>query len=225
MALDTSEDYLVWENREAVTFRSRTRTGGTDFPITDAKRRAPTYKELAASNGAYTGQDLVWLLPAVLAPSASGQHAPKPGDKVTDDDGVIWTALEVALNKLKQTWRLVTRNLVLAYDLRDTIDIQRPTISYDAAGAITRTWPDDETPGGSNAYEGLAAKVQLITDETVDILGVRGLKGNYAVFVAEDVEIQESDRIKWDGVYLTIKTLRNPQRIDELPVLDCELLP
>ncbi len=214
--LDHSQEYLVWDNREAVTFRSRGTNASQDFPISDAKRRAPTYKELAASNGAYTGQDLVWLIPATLAPAYTSRSAPKPGDKVVSAEAT-WTALEVALNNLKSTWRLVTRNLVLAYDLRDTVDIERATVTYDAAGGPLRTF--------AAVYSALACKVQLITQELADVLGVRGFKGTYAVTVAQDVTLVQGDRVKWGSVYLDVLKQHNPQRIDELPVLDCVKLP
>jgi len=58
MTLDLSLDYQVWDNREAVTFGSRSTRGVALTAVADAKRRALTYKELAAANGAYTGQDL-----------------------------------------------------------------------------------------------------------------------------------------------------------------------
>ncbi len=226
MNIDASQNYLVWSNTEAVTFGSKSSQGTSNYFVPIAKRRAPTYKELAASNGAYTGQDLVWLLPNALLPAGA---KPKPGDPVTDADGTKWTTLEVAWNALKATWRMVTRNLVLAYQLRALIDIQRPAITYDGAAGVLRGWPDDASPSGSVAYAAVPAKVQLITQETQEVFGVLGLQGNYAVTVGQDVAILKVDRVKWNSptgtVYLDILGQRNPQRIDELPLLDCASYP
>jgi hypothetical protein len=71
--------------------------------------------------------------------------------------------------------------------------------------------------------------VQLLTTELTETLGVHGFKGKYAVTVSQDVTTVQGDRIKWTSptgtVYLDILGQHNPQRIDELPVLDCQVLP
>lgn len=232
LSIDASQNYKVWGNTEPITLGSVERQGTglavqstANIPI--AKRRAPTFRELSASNGAYTGADLVWLLPVAQLPT--GTPNPKPGDRIPDASGTIWTVLEAALNALKSTWRLMTRNLALAYQLYDTIDIQRAAITYDKAGAIVRGWPDDATPTGTVVYPALPAKVQLLTQETKEVFGVYGLSGTYAVTVAHDLVTQKMDRIAWrpsgTTIYLDILGQHNPQRIDELPVLDCQLQP
>lgn len=236
LSVNALSNYQIWGNTEEVFLYSVTRGGatgtalvtGNPCEIDTAKRRAPTYKELSASNGAYTGQDLVWLLPAALMNGAP--NAPKPGDRIKDAAGNTWTVLEAALNALKSTWRLMTRNLALAHQLYDLIDIQRSAVTYDAAGGALRGWPDDPSPTGTVVYASLPAKVQLLTQATSEVLGVFGLKGTYAVFVGQDVVIQKMDRIAWKptggaATYLDILGQHNPQRIDELPILDCILQP
>ncbi len=227
LSIDASQNYLIWGNCEQISFRSKTQGDGAQYAISTAKRRAPTYRELSASNGAYTGQDVVWLIPATVIPG--NMPIPKPADRVIDALGNTWTALEVALNTLKSTWRLMTRNLNLAYQLYDLIDIQRPGITYDVAGGAVRGWPDDATASGSIPYRQIPAKVQLISQDDNESLGVLGAKAKYSVFVGQDVIVNKTDRVKWTSAgvttYLDVLGQSNPQRIDELPVLDCETLP
>jgi head-tail adaptor len=217
IARDLSLDYKVWDNRECMDYSSRNNTGDVTYADVTGKRRAPTYRELAASNGAYTASDVVWLVPSVLL-GVTG----KPGDYITDEDGTVYTVLEASHNAFRSFWRFVTRDLVLANDLRDTIDIQRPTIGYDSAGGKLRTFPP---LGGSTAYDDLPAKVQKLTDTLAVALGVEGFKADYAVIVGQQVTIEEGDRIKFGSLYLDITGLRNPSRIDELPVLTAVIQP
>jgi hypothetical protein len=231
LSLNTTRNYLVWGNTEGITYGVVSRNGAAlvvqadnQYPVAIAKRRAPTYRELSASNGAYTGQDLVWLVPAALI-----ALVPKPGDRVLDASLHTWTVLEVALNALQSTWRLMTRNLALAYQLYDVIDVQRPAVTYDAAGGVLRNFPDDATPGGTVPYPKVTAKVQLVTQEIALNLGIAGMKGTYAVIVAQDVSVQKFDRVKWitggTTTYLDVLGQHDPQRIDQLPVLDCVAQP
>jgi hypothetical protein len=237
--IDTSQNYLVWDACEPIIFGSANKSMGNqqakhvisnqEITVGLAKRRAPTTKELSTSNGAYTGADLVWIIPRLEY--QTGFPPPKPGDYVLDNDGVQWTILPagVSFNALKSDWKCFTRNLVLAYQLYDLIDIQRPAISYDAAGAIVRSWPDDAIPQGATIAYQLPAKVQLLTQQSSLALGVSGMRGDYAVIINKDLELVKSDRVAWytpkGTVYLDILAQHNPQRIDELPVLDCQALP
>lgn len=214
---DLTTDYQVWDNRECMDFVSRRNTGNVTYADVTVLRRAPNYKELATSNGAYTATDVVFLCPRTLLGAT-----PKPGDHWLDTDGTTYTVLELAKNAFTSFYRMITRDLVLAYDLRDTIDIQRATVSYDAAGGKVRTFPP---VNGSTPYAALAAKAQKITETLTLALGIDGFKGDYAVTIAQDVSLTDNDRVKWGSIYLDIVGVKNPSRIDELPVLDCVLQP
>lgn len=225
--IDASDNYLVWVNPVTGTYVTRG-YNQQSLPLSPVYSRPPTWAEMSASNGAYTRVDRVWLIPKAIYPG--GFPIPKPGDQIIDQEGVTWTVLERALKALRSTYWFMTRDLVLAHQLYDLIDIQRPGITYDEAGAIVRTWPDDpNTPAGAVLYKQLAAKVQLITQESVFALGISGLKGNYVCYVAKDVDIVKGDRLAWykpsGVVYLDILGQHDPQRIDALPVLDCQQLP
>ena len=221
MQLDQSRDYLTWDNTEAVTYQSRRAAGGPKAPIPVAKRRPLKKHELSASGGVYTGLDRVWIVPAALLPPGV---VPKPADVLTDAKGTPWTVLEAAAAKTDQTWRLTSRDLVLAYDLRDMVNVERAAISYDAAGAAIKAFPTGSPSGGQVLYAGLPARVQLLTGEIAEERGIRGTERAYDVIVGGQVDdvSEAEDRINWNGVYLDIVRLKNAERIDELPVLECK---
>ena len=218
LTLDVSTDYTIWDNRESVTYRLKTSSGAYQlYDLTDCMAEAPTFKEQAASGGVYTSQDRAWNLPAKIVTAAVMAGQPKPGDQITDENGSTWTVLNVALNTWKTCWRLMCRNLALAYGLRDTITIQRGSVTRDASGSHRVTWHDQ--------YTGVQARVQLVSQRSMDMLGVTGTKGDYLVVIDRDIERTAVDRVVWGTTYLDINELRNPQRIDELPVLDCTKVP
>lgn len=214
-------DWQVWDNTEAVSLSVARAAGPYADAVPVAKRRALTTRELAASGGVYTGQDRVWLLPvALLTPGLQL----KPADAVVDASGTRWTVLEAALNKFGATWRLTCRDLVLAFDLRVIITIERAALSYDAAGAAVKTFPP---AGGLVLIDQLPARVQPLREEVADQRGLRGPLLRYDVIVGRPVDgVSTEDRVKLpDGSYLDILGYRNPDRIDELPVLECQRKP
>lgn len=230
MQLDLSADYLVWDNVQSVTFSSSRDTGPVTSRVTTAKVRALNLHELTASQGVYQAGDVSVLIPAVLL-----TPVPKMADQVITDDGQVLTALAVDGWKRDQsgqprTWKLVCRNLAIALQLNDLIDVQRAALTYDPAGSVVRHWPDGNAPGvdagGSTPYPQISARVQLLTKEEADERGLRGLRENYSVIIDRQVLLTGQDRLRWvpvtggGVVYLDILALRNPQRIDELPVID-----
>jgi hypothetical protein len=165
----------------------------------------------------------------------------KPGDVVValDDpplakSGNRWTVIDAAWNRLKQTWRLTTRNLALVVGMSDEIQIERATLSTDAAGAPVKTFPVPVPPaaaglpytftGGIILYR-LIARVQPQRTQVDEERGIRGPKTLYDVIVPQQVLISTEDRIRWGGQYLEIVGYRQAERIDELPIVEAALLP
>lgn len=201
-----------------------------------SKRRNLTRRELGASGGVYNALDQVWLIPEALMPE--GMHS-KPGDVVVELPDVLagtagpiadtmtgtrWTVLEAAWQKFRQTRRLTCRDLVLSYELRDSVTIERPALSYDGAGVPVKAFPSDATnPGGVVLYSKLPARAQLVSKEMADQYGIRGLEGKYRVIVSQEVDVTAEDRVVLaSGLILDIVGYENAQRIDELPVAICE---
>jgi len=225
--MDFSNDFLLWDFAEAVILADRPTVANPaqQVQIATALRSQVTDREKSPSNGAYAGFETNWFLPANLM----GGLVASPGMTVTDGKGTRFTILTADYDEADKVYQCGTVDLVLANQLRDQIDIQRATVTYDSATSALRTWPADYT-SSLNVYSQLPAKVQLLNQETQEVFGVLGFHGKYAVTVIRDVSILKHDRIRWyqrDGtsVFLDVLGQTNPQRIDELPVLDCELLP
>lgn len=251
MFIDMAADYLTWDNTTAVRYElaravpatadvpavfdgqtvapSVRANRGKPFVIPVAKNRNLTQRELAASGGVYTGLDQVYLLPDALFPPGI---ICKPGDAIIELAEPVsnvmpktrWTVLEFGWTKNRWTRRLTCRDLVLAFDLRDNITIERPVIHYNAAGAPIKRFPSDAQPGGIALYQSLPARIQLVTKEMADERGIRGLAGKYEVIVGQEVDVTSEDRIILPSgdPYLDIVGYRNAQRIDELPVILAE---
>jgi hypothetical protein len=242
--VDFASDYLTWDKPESVRLDySRRLLGplpndpqlrkGAQTPPFDsaavadashatevgiAKRRAIRTAERSPSGGAYTGAEVRWLIPGALVPSD-----PKPGDVVVDGKGVRWTALTVETNRHGATFVLGCVALAVAFDLRDTIDVERPAVSYDAAGAPVMAFPSDPTnPGGEKLYSALLCRVQLLTQEVREERGIRGLESAYDVMIEQTVRVTMQDRIFWRGTYLDITGFKQADRIDQLNVIEAK---
>lgn len=100
-------EYLAVDGVEVITFRSRNLTAGTEqtASVTSAVRYELTRREVLASDGLYSMQDVVWELPA----SQLGVLVPEEGDVVQETGGVRWSVLEAQRIAFDTVWRLVCR--------------------------------------------------------------------------------------------------------------------
>lgn len=222
--LDLSNEYLMWEKKEPINYYPSPRRDAVTIPIALAKRRAPTFKELQPANGAYTASDLVWLIPVVQAPGLKEQFPPRPGDVIEDNELTPWTVLEITpLAAFKTFWRMMTRNLVLANGLAETVTIQRPDIATGDSSEPVYTWPPD---GGCLVVENLPARVQPQDSSPQMINGVEIAHNRFTVILGQQVEMRVGDRVlvtsgKREGTFLRWESSTNAERIDELPQLTC----
>src|SRR5262249_41541467 len=106
--------------------------------------------------------------------------------------------------------------------LYDLIQIERPKITYDAAGVSVKQFPSDTTnPGGLVTYANLPCRVQITEKIEENELGIRGSGGHYEITVGQDLNVTVEDRILLaNGLYLDIENYRQPMRIDVLPVIE-----
>lgn len=215
--MDLSSDYLCWDQVEAISLEIPTRAAPRTLDVSVAKRRAIRSREKSPSGGVYQGFETRWLIPARMLPT--GEKI-EPAQVILDQEGTRWTVLTVDRNKHGHTWAAGCVNLALALQLRDTVTIERATISADAAGAAIKTF--------DRILYTVQARVQQITEQIALERGVRYAKGRYDVIVDRQLfglDIAE-DRVKWfegDLVrYLDITGYRAPERIDELPVIEAE---
>lgn len=222
MQLGTGLDHLAWDMTEAVTLYSM-RRGGTyaaiQVPI--AKRRAIRSAERSPSGGVYAGHEIRWHLVAdTLPPDVD----PKLGDLITDASGREWTVLTADSNRYRQVWALGCVDLVLALGLRDTVQIQRAAITYDASGVGTKAFPPD---GGRVLYT-LPARVQPVAGEIAEERGARYSRDRFDVIVGRQIDVDlAEDRILWTDStgrsrILDLVSFRQSGQIDQLPILTAE---
>ena len=214
VSLDTSTDDAVWDNVSDISFASVSKTDDALTCIMRAHRHAIGRKELAVSNGVYVPEDTIWRLPR----RSMGTVVPKVRDRITDVENVVWTILEVSRIAATQRYRCVCRDLILVENLRDSILIETPSYTFDTAGIRIKTF--------TSKYAGLPARVQPITSEIVDERAIRGFKTTHTVIVDRQLSVTNEDRIVLEnGRILEIRGYRDPERIDELPQIDAELVP
>lgn len=194
----------------------------TTAPLPVVKRRAVSLRERAASGGALVGTDQVVLIPTATLPPGV---APKLGDVVITADGARRTIIEEAVNRWGQTYRAVTRDLVFSQQLDDLVDVQRPLIVTDAAGATVQVWPGAPPPCGVVLYAGLPCRVQPQRAELRDDRGIRGSEVRYDVFVSRELQLRVDDRLVWRGRFLDVVGYRQSQTLTDVPVVECLLRP
>lgn len=220
--LDLSQDYLVWENLEPVRIYPAPRLDATSVPVLRAKRRALSRRDLMDGNGAYLANDLVWIVPQLELSQAPIDFELHPGDLVHDEDEQEWTVLSAAWNKLKQTWRLVTRSLALNLNLRDSITILRPLIAYGTAAEPVFNWAQ-----ASAIVTAIPCRVQPDQTGVETHNEVTAAATTYKVILGQQVALQAYDRfsatLQATGEVILLEWQRhmNAERLDELPMVQC----
>lgn len=219
LTLDHSNDYLIWDNREAVSYTVHGLVADTGsyeetYQISDCKRRNISVRDIPTQRtGIFTGHDLVWLVPAKVLPDGV---KPNPSDWITDQAGINWTVLDTQFNNLQATWRLNCRNLVLAENLRQTIGWYRHTTTRDAAGGRV-----------PNAYEllleNIPARIQETASEATDLFQKKQTRLRFDCFIGRKIAWRPSDRIiDQDGTIYQIIAGQAPDIIDNLQTISLE---
>jgi hypothetical protein len=234
ITVDKTQDYLVWDNTQTISYRSVSRSDRAEFDILDllelfspfvgqasefsityAKHRPLSFNELMADNGAYTSQDTVWTFPVATSKALTNALAMKRGDKLTDEDGIEWTVIGATLGKNRNTWVLTCRNLVIVEDLRDTITIVRPAITVgDANEPIF-----DYGAGATILADGIAARVQPISYDRQIQNEKEDIHRKHQIVIGERMTLQANDRILWDGNVLQFDEVSGEDRLGLLTVI------
>lgn len=218
MTIDTVGDWVVWDNREPVTLTSVATAGDTEQDVLEALRRPLTNREIAASYGVYTARDVRWLLPVELVDGSI-----KPRDRITDEDDVVWTVLEVLPKAaLGCFWRTICRALAIVEELKDLITVEVPTIGQSATGAITRTW--------TVKYSAIAGRAQPQEETDFDERGKQATRTTYRIYVGQQIDPRNSagdwGRVKVNGgAAMNITSYQDPERITDLPFMEATLDP
>lgn len=190
---------------EPITHTSRRTAGDEEQAGVDAIRFPITTREIAASGGVYTASDVVWSVQRELL-----SYTPKLGDWITDEDGTRWVIQDVSLSRLTGEYKFTARDLVLALDLRDTVDVWRPTYDADAAGSGVADY------GAEPVYEGLAARIQETDGTVAEAHGREVVERRYTIYLADRVTLQAGDQVRDGEVVYEVIDYREPDRIDVL---------
>jgi hypothetical protein len=102
-----ARDYKAVDGAQTVTFVSKGLSGITTLTVNYADAHELTVQEIIAGGGFYQIGDRRWGLGHAEIPDA---NAPRPGDEITDADGVKWEVIEPAvLDDQKVSWFVTTR--------------------------------------------------------------------------------------------------------------------
>lgn len=226
MNLDTANDYQVWDGMATYRFLQTRAGAAPDEALVLAKRRMLTTAEVIASGGAYTKTDGKLLIPQ--AP-ITFPFAPKPGDEWEDDDGTVYTVLEVPLGKFKQTWHCVSRALAIANQLRDTIRVEVSRHNgFDSVGAVQRTWvplypaincriqPGESTIGMERGVQSSQTRFVIPVERQLYLFDPRECR----VVITRDSLPADATRV---AKILDIEKYTAAERIGELPQIQAVL--
>ncbi len=157
------------------------------------------------------------LLPKKLCDAVS--FTPKPGDRI-NAESVDWTILECPLNTLRSTYRCMTRDLILAYQLRTSLSVRRPGAVPTTDNAGSRTYPASNY---STPYANIPCRFQEMTSRIVDERGKRLTVKTYTVTVGQRLRLTGEDQIlDADGNVHEVLSWNDADRIDQLMTLECE---
>ena len=200
---DPTDDFSsVVDRVEAVTLA---RPGSSATTATSgALRQAVTTQEAQTSQGEYTLSDVVWHLPA-----SDISTPPSPADVIVDADAARWTILAVARTTADSRWRCVCRNLAVAHQLDQFVDIERAVYTKDIRGARQTSWHLWRT--------GLAAKIQALGADNSDKHQQDVTVVEFRIYLAEPVAVDHTHRLKGpDGTRYQITGFKKADRIDAL---------
>jgi hypothetical protein len=226
----TANEWKHWTDREDASLRVLTAPGRYDaLPLTApggaVKRRAITWKEMAASAGAYTSRDRAWILPRVNLPDGV---EPKPGDIVRDLSDVDWTVGDVTVGKFGNTFKCVCRALAVVNELSAVGVLTRPDGTRDAAGRQAQA-------SYAAVGEPVRCRVQPLDSQAGDAMERRTIPRQFAAYLACPLAADARDVFtvtSYDSyggnptgtVAYTVKGFRNPERLWDLMQLDLELI-
>lgn len=216
-----ADEWRLWPAREDVTFRRQTAVGAyTNHALSAAggavKRRAITWKEMAASAGAYTSRDRAWLVPVANLPA--GPVEPKPGDVLLDSGGVSWTIGDVTVGKFGETYKCVARALAIVSGLSASGQLSRPTNAQDSAGRAS-------FGAYANVGGAVACRVQPDDGEVAEVFDRLTIPRKFTAFLETPLSVKAHDRFVVGGVTYTVLGFRNAERIWDLSELVLELIP
>ena len=85
--------------------KSAQESGSSTVTVAGAKRGQVTTAQTPSSVGVSEPTEIVWLLPEGNLAGVT----PRPGDRITDVGGTVWTITNTSYSPLSQVWRAGSR--------------------------------------------------------------------------------------------------------------------
>lgn len=208
----------IVDGLEAVTLNRR--GSSSDVSVTSALQRNVSTAEVAGSDGKYRAGDVRWHLPA-----SEVSATPQLGDWIVDAASARWQVLEVRQDTLSRRWRCVTRNLVIAYGLNDTVVIEEAVYTKGTGGAAKAAYhvwragvrariQEVAAAVNPNAIAEIAASVDTSS-------GARRTAKRYRIYLGDDYEIDHNHRIRdRKGNYYKIEGRANKAELGQAQVVE-----
>ena len=211
--VDLTTEWQWIDGYELVTHTSTRTSGNLASAVEGALKTAVTLAERQASAGVYRGDDVTWELPA-----ENVKYNPKPADTITDEDGTVWTVLDVRGPLYNDFWACTCRDLVLAGDLRDTIDHLQGSAAVNAYGSRVITH--------SEVASDIAARVQEVEPLISDGRGKRSTVRRFTIYLASPLTLTHDDLLQdGSGNQYSVTGWRDKTSITDLFAVNCELKP
>lgn len=214
----STQSMIPWP--EAIVLTSVRNSGNVNANVSNAGVYQRPLAEAAPSKGVYLKFDL-----DVSVGSDTLAFVPKPGDVVQwtgAPDLVRWaglnyTVLTVATSNWTLCHQLHCRNLILALDLRDTGVLKRPVLAQDSARR-------QSLGGYTTIADSVPCRLQPAGGDVIDALQRKTLVQRFTAFLGVQVVAEAKDKFTVNGQDYTVTGFHQPQRIDEVCTLDCELI-
>lgn len=224
---------------KSIDYTSRATAGDTTYEFTSRSVQVSVRpiggKEVAASNGVYVAGDIRIVMPQTalddpftygLSPSRRDQIVPKIGDEFVYDD-VTYKVFEVSKGIIAAHTKCVGRNLSIAYALKDTVNLQHPTITSGTQLGKSVSW--------ANVRTGIYCRAQPEADEPMDERGMKGVARRWNVYLDTSTGTGSTFAIKnaagdlgrlvFGSLNLMIESYEDAERLVDLPVCRCRSVP
>jgi hypothetical protein len=203
--LNIAADFAtILDGAEPVTLKRRDRA--TTIAITAAWRFTSHTSDGEAAGGHVAQADVVWQFPWDDA-----SDPPRLGDVLIDLGGECFTILTVDCLKANTRWRATTRNLRLAYQLNDRVDVQQAIIEDTGGGPAITGW--------TTIRAALPARIQPERLAVDNSTSPATSAASYRIILGEPIDLDANSRFvdPQGNVYQLIE-LTQAERIDALPV-------
>lgn len=124
-----TQPIMPWAEADGIYTSTRPNSEDAVATIASFCRYSGIQGEVAPSGGVYLKEDETITFAISALP-----WDPKPRDFFTPPGEVPRVVLSVSDNRFLKYWKLVVRNLILSYDLRQVATVYRPVVTANAIG-------------------------------------------------------------------------------------------